>query len=469
MNTTRIAFITTGLSAVIALAGCSSVGPDYQAPTASVGNTWREAEDARFSSTSPESLRWWQALEDPVLDHLITRAMEQGPDRREAMARLREARALRGVSAADRFPTVDAAAGYRRMRESEYTPFGSQAPGDTDLYTAGLDASWELDLWGRVRRAVEAADADLAATAEDTRGVFLAVAAETALNYVELRAFQRRVAIARTNVELQEQTLALVQARYDAGFVSARDLAQASTNVAVTRSRVPTMEAGERAAENRLAVLVGVAPGTLSGELDASRAIPVPPVTAAIGVPADVVRNRPDIRRAERALAAEHARVGVAVGDLYPRLALAGSIGVAAGDSSDLFRSGSELFGVGPSVRWNFFDGARLRRRVEAQNARVEQAFVRWERAVLVGLEESETAMTSYLREQTRRRELQEGAAQARRAVELAQLEYREGQSDFQTVLDSERALAELEDELARTEAGIATQFVVLHKALGSG
>jgi outer membrane protein TolC len=195
----------------------------------------------------------------------------------------------------------------------------------------------------------------------------------------------------------------------------------------------------------------------------------VPPANAAVGVPADVVRNRPDIRRAERLLAAEHARIGVATGDLYPRLALSGSIGVAADDASNLFESGSDLFGIGPSVRWSLFEGGRLRRRIEAQDARAEQALVRWERTVLTALEETENAMSNFVREQTRRRDLLDAAVQARRAVELAQLEYKEGQSDFQAVLDSERALAQLEDELAQTDAAITTQFIALHKALGSG
>jgi NodT family efflux transporter outer membrane factor (OMF) lipoprotein len=456
------------LATSLVLTACTSVGPDYEAPVASTPPEWREGAGTAYDPTTPALAEWWSAFDDPVLDRLVMRAIEHGPDIREAIARLREARALRGVTGADQFPTLAASGSYARSGQSEFTPLGAEAP-DSHLYVAGLDASWELDLWGRVRRAVEAADAELAAATEDARGVALAVAAETAVNYVELRAFQQRVGIARTNVRLQEQTLALVRARFDAGLVSERDLAQAATNVAVTRSRVPAFESGARAAENRLSVLLGFAPGELAGELDVSRTIPVPPTSAAVGVPADLVRNRPDIRRAERLVAAEHARIGVAVGDLYPRLALSGSLGVAADDASNLAESGSSFFGIGPSVRWSLFDGARLRRRVEAQDARAEQALVRWERTVLGALEESETTMTAFLREQARRRDLLDAAVQARRAVELAQLEYKEGQSDFQAVLDSERALAQLEDELAQADAAIATQFVALHKALGSG
>lgn len=465
----RIGGYTVLLTAAL-LGGCRAVGPDYESPTAVVPVGWREQAAVAQSESAPRdrTARWWRAFEDPVLDRLISRALESGPDRRAAMARLREARALRGVAAGERFPALDAVAAYRESGESRFSPVGAAAE-DGALYSAGLDASWEVDLWGRVQRSVEAADAELGAAAEEARGVFLAVAAETAVNYVELRAFQRRLAIARTNVALQEQTLQLVQSRFDAGFVGARDLAQASTNLAMTRSRVPVLEAGERAAENRLGVMLGVAPGTLSGELDAAPAIPVPPLTAVAGVPADVVRDRPDIRRAERDLAAAHARGGMARGDLYPRLVLGGSIRIAATDTDDLLRSGSDFFGIGPSVRWNLFDGARMRRRIEAQDARTEQALIRWERAVLAGLEESESAMTAFVREQTRRRELLDAATEARRAVDLARIEYREGQSDFQAVLDSERALAQIEDELAGSEAAVATQFVVLHKALGSG
>ncbi len=450
------------------LAGCVTVGPDYEAPVATVSAEWTEAADAAFVANHRENAAWWRELGDPLLDQLIADSLDYGPDLREALARLTEARALRGIAGSARFPALDGGVAYQRRGESERAPAGAPA-GDARLYSAGLDAAWEVDLWGRVRRSVEAAEAELGAAAEDVRAVALTVAAETALNYVELRAFQRRLAIAHRNVELQEQTLALVQARFDAGLVGERDLAQAATNVAVTRSRAPALEIGRQAAENRLAVLVGVPPGRLPGALDRSTAIPVPPVTVAVGLPAGLIRNRPDIRRAERLVAAEHARIGVAAGDLYPRLALSGSLGLAADDASDLFKSGSEFFGVGPSIRWNLFDRSALRDRVAAQDARAEQALVRWERAVLGALEEAETAMTAFVRKQVRRDALREAATQARRAVELAQFEYNEGLSDFQAVLDSERALAQLEDELVQTDAAITTHYIVLQKALGDG
>lgn len=453
-------------AAALLLNACTSVGSDYQAPVVEVPTNWHENAQRAFTAETRSHTEWWRQLNDPVLDGLVVRALETGPDLREAVARLREARARRGVAGAEQFPELGSDATYQRRGESEHIAHGAFA-GDSTVYTAGLDAAWELDLWGRVRRLVEAADADFAAGIEDTREVALLLTAETAANYVELRSFQRRAGIAHTNVRLQEQTLEIVRARFDAGLVGERDLAQAATNVEVTRARVPTLQAGARAAENRLAVLLGLAPGQLADELEYARPIPVPPSHAAVGLPADLVRNRPDIRRAERVLAAEHARIGVTKGDLYPRLALSGTLGLAADDASDLFRRSSNVFAFGPSVRWSLFEGGRLRGRVAAQEARAEQAFIRWERTVLSALEETETAMSRLVREQARRELLSSAAVQARRAAELAQFEYNEGLSDFQAVLDSERALALLEDDLAVANTAIAKQFIMIQKALG--
>lgn len=471
MNVERGIKLFAGAALLLSI-GCVAVGRDYETPQAALPAGWSEAHEPQFTQHSAELAEWWRRLDDPVLDALVERAVGGGLDLREAVARVREARALRGVAAADRYPTLDADASYERRRDSENSPFGIRST-DYDLYGTGLDASWEVDLWGRVRRSIEASDADLAASIEDARDVAVSVAAETAIHYVRLRAFQRRAGIARNNLALQEETLALVQARFDSGLVGERDLAQARTNLESTRSRVPELEFGWRNAENRLAVLLGLAPGALAAELAAdpadAQSIPVPPSGVAVGVPADLLRRRADVRRAERVLAAETARIGVAEGELYPRLALSGNLGVESDDVSNLFDADSRMFGIGPSLRWNLFDGGRLRRGVEAQDARAEQALVRWERTVLIALEETENAMSAFVREQARRSALLEASTQARRAVELAQTQYREGLTDFQAVLDSERALAELEDGLAQSDAAVATNLVVLYKALGGG
>jgi len=454
--------------ALLLAAGCTVVGPDYEVPEATLPEAWREAAEAGLAPGTADLAAWWRRLDDPLLDELVARATRDSLELREALARVREARALRGVAASERFPVIDGILAYERRGESDNTPLGAFVP-DSNLYLGGFDASWELDLWGRVRRSVEAADAELAATVEDARDVAVTVAAEVALNYVELRAFQRRLAIARGNVSLQEQTLELVRGRHDAGLVGDSDLAQARANVATTRSRLPAFEIGLRGAENRLAVLLGQAPGTLAAELEEARPIPVPPISIAVGVPADVLRRRADVRRAERFLAAETARIGVAEGDLYPRLTLFGRLGLAAEDAEDLLAGDSSFFALGPSLRWNVFDAGRLRNRVAAQEARAEGALALWEHTVLLALEETENAMTAFLREQVRRRSLSEAASQSRLAVGFAKTQYEEGLSDFQAVLDSERALALLEDELALSDAAITTNLVALYKALGGG
>jgi NodT family efflux transporter outer membrane factor (OMF) lipoprotein len=466
-------------AALAALAGCMAVGPDYQTPETEMPAGWRES-DARFAANpaagetqsggvAPAGLdEWWHRLNDPLLDELIARTARQGLDLREALSRIREARALRGVAGADRFPTLDAVGSYRRSGESDNTPLGGFVP-DNGVFTVGFDATWEIDLWGRVRRQVEAADADLAATYEDARDVAVTVAAETALRYVDLRSFQRRLAIARQNVDLQEQTLAVVRGRFESGMVGARDVAQASTVVESTRARVPALEAGVRIMENRLAVLAGLAPGALADELKEVRPVPVPPLEIVVGMPADLLRRRPDVRRAERVLAAETARIGVAKGDLYPRLALNGTLGLASEDIADLLKRSSNYFSFGPSLRWNIFDAGRIRELAEAQDARAEQAHLRWERTVLVALEECEDAMTAFVREQVRRASLLEAATQARLAVDLAQTQYTNGLTDFQTVLDSEREVASLEDDLADSDSAVTTHVIRIYKSLGGG
>lgn len=454
------------LAAFLAL-GCTAVGPDYEAPQAAVPTSFRE--DAPAFAKRPADLRlWWQQLGDTMLDTLIERATRDNLDLRESLARIAEARALRGVAAADQWPTVGFDASYERLQPSENTPFGAFAI-DQNRWFLGFDASWEIDLWGRVRRSVEAADAELAATVENTNAVAVTVAAETARNYVLLRAAQQRLAIARDNLQLQEQTMALVRARYEAGLVGERDLAQAASNLATTRSRVPAIDTELRTTENRLTVLLGLAPGTLAAELAAVAPIPAPPAEVAVGVPADLVRRRPDVRAAERALAAETARIGVAEGELYPQLTLGGRIGLESNPFDKLFTNDSTVYGIGPALRWNVFDAGRLRNRVRAQGARAQQALLRWERTVLLGLEEAENAMAAFVREQTRREHLATAAAEARRAVEFAQTQYTEGLTDFQNVLDSQRILAEVEDQLAQSSAAITTSLIALYKALGGG
>lgn len=463
--TLRTAVVTT---AVLFAAACAAVGPDYEEPKIELAASWRQPREAGLVDGNPADQAWWRSFADPVLTDLVDRALVQNLDLRAALARLESARAMRGAAAADQWPSIDARGSYEHRRESENTPFGAFIP-RTNIHSASLDASWELDLWGRVRRAVEAAEGDLDASAADVQAAQLTVAGEVVATYVDLRASQRRLTIARENLALQERTLGLVRARFTAGLVVERDVAQAATNVESTRSRLPSLEAAAITAQNRLAVLLGHAPNDLPTGLETPGTMPVLPVQVAVGVPADLLRRRPDVRAAERRFAAAVARIGVAEGDRYPRFTLGGTLGLAANSAKDFVDSGSDFLGFGPSVRWNLFDGGRLRQRVRSLEASAEVAQIAWEKTVLLALEETENAMTSFVREQSRRASLQRAAEQARRAVELAQSQYRAGLSDFQAVIDSERTVATIEDDLVTSEAAIARSLVSIFKALAGG
>ena len=455
------------VSAAAFAAACAAVGPDYRPPQRELPAAWRQPREAGLADGAPLQAAWWQTFGDPLLAEIVEQALAQNLDLRAAHARLAAARALRGVAAADRWPSFDTRAGFEDRQDSRNTPFGAFIP-RTNIHSVALDASWELDLWGRVRRSVEAADRDLDASEADVRGAALTVAAEVVSTYVDLRAAQRRLAIAQANLRLQERTQALVQARLTAGLVVERDVAQAATNVESTRARLPALEASAMQAQNRLAVLLGKAPAELPPSLAMPGSMPVLPASIAVGVPADLLRRRPDVQAAERRFAAEVARIGIAEAERYPRFTLGGTLGLAA-NAADVFTKGSDILAFGPSLRWNLFDGGRLRQRVTALEANAEAAQIAWEQTVLLALEEAENAMMRFVREQSRRQALERAARQAARAVELAQSQYRAGLSDFQTVIDSERTVASIEDELVASDAAVAGSVVAIFKALGGG
>lgn len=459
------------LCATALLTSCT-VGPDYVAPEFELPASYRaEARDGLASTIrdGADGTPWWRRFDDPLLGDLVEQAMAQNLDLRAALLRLRSARARVGITAADGLPQLGANGSYAYRKESRNTPFGAFIP-RTDIHTVSFDAAWELDLWGRVARAVEAAEGDLAASGYELQAAALSVAAETARTYVDLRAAQRRLAIAHDNLRLQEETLQLVQARLQAGLVVERDVAQARTNVETTRSRLPMLEAAAIAAENRLAVLLGVTPDRLPRAVQdapAEAKLPALPDSVVIGAPVDLLRRRPDVQSAERAFAAEVARIGVAEAERYPILSLSGQLGLAGNHAAEVFTNNSDVTGIGPSVRWNLFDGGRLKHRIEALEANAEAAQVAYEQTVLLAVEETENAITALVRERARRAALVRAATEARRAVELARTQYREGLSDFQTVLDSERNAALIDDELAQSEAAVATNVIALFKALG--
>jgi NodT family efflux transporter outer membrane factor (OMF) lipoprotein len=448
--------------------GCAAVGPDYMAPDTSMPQAWHTPEK---SGLVGEPLNkgalacWWSILQDPVLTNLIESAVAENLGLKEARARVREARARRAISEAYRFPTIDAGGSARTSRSSEETGSGSQR----ELYAAGFDAAWELDVFGGEKRAVEAAGADLQASEEDLRDVLVSLLAEVALNYVELRSFQTRLSVAEANLDAQKETYNITRWRRQAGLTTQLDVEQAKYSLEQTRAQIPGLETGLAQAKNRLAVLIGQHPGSLRNTLAERKPIPVTPLEVAVGVPADILRRRPDIRRAERRLAAQTAQIGVATADLYPRFSLFGSIGLEALSLGNLFSLGSRTHGMGATIAWPLFDAGAIRSNIEVQSALQQQALIRYEAAVLKALEDVENALIAYAKEQRRRQSLIEATEAARRAVDLAQKQYSSGLIEFGNVLIAQRSLLSLQDQLAVSEGGVTSNLIALYKSLGGG
>jgi len=454
--------------AAFSIAGCAAVGPDYLPREVSAPEQWNTDLKERVTGGSMDiqmPANWWTVLNDPTLTALIERAVKDNLDLKEAMERVREARARRGISSADRFPTIDAIGSANSSRSSENTGSGKSR----ELYAAGFDAGWELDLFGGVRRSIEAAQADLEASQEDLRDVLVTLLAEVALNYVETRTFQTRLAVAGANLKAQTETYELTGFRFEAGLTTALDVEQAKYNLENTRSKIPTLRSSLEEAKNRLAVLLGTHPGTMDADLAEIKPIPTTPLEIAVGVPAQILRRRPDIRRAERNLAAQSARVGVATAQLYPKFSLLGSIGLEALSAGDLFSTANRTYSIGPKFSWSIFDAGAIRQNIEVQNALQEQSLIQYESAILAALEDVENALKVYAEEHLRRQSLAEATHAAQNAVDLALTQYSSGLIDFRDVLDAQRSLLSFQDQLAASEGTVTSNLIRLYKALGGG
>jgi NodT family efflux transporter outer membrane factor (OMF) lipoprotein len=426
-----------------------------------------------MSPSSPLARDWWTLLRDPTLDRLVEQALAQSRDLRVAQARLREARALRGLAAADRGPSVTADGSVERQRRSENggLPTGrAGAPRDFTLYDAGFDASFELDLFGRVRREVESADAELAASDAALGDATLTLAAEVAREYVDLRSAQRRRAVALLDLAAQRDGVALAQARFDAGVENELALVQARALVATSESSLPPLELAADAARHRLAVLLDAAPDALPIELaDAASALPPTPPAVPVGLPSQLLERRPDVVRAERELAGATARVGVATADLYPRFALNGAVGLQSDTVGDFAKSGSTRWNFGPSFSWPVFVSGRIRQNVHVEEARAEQALAQFEHAVVVAVVDVEDALAGVARQKARREALAAEVAAEQRAVELAKTLYERGLVDFLNVLDAQRRLFDAQQQAVVAQGDELSSVIALCKALGGG
>jgi len=462
------------LTLLVSLAGCT-VGPNYNAPKTKVPSSFAGQASAQ-TVASDQFAKWWITLQDPQLNSLVERAVRGNLDLRLAQARVREARAQRGVVKADLYPTVNVSGSYQRSRSSANVNIpqgGSESQTTTgvegDLYQAGFDASWEIDVFGGVRREIEAANADLAAEIENRRDVLVTLLAEVARNYVELRASQRQVVIARANLQAQQETLDLTRIRFDAGLVSDLDVARAEAQVETTASQIPTLEASARQSIHLLSVLLGQEPNALTSELLQDTPIPQSPPEVPAGLPSDLLRRRPDVRRAERQLAAATARIGVATADLFPRFSLTGFLGLQSSKINNLTNSGSRTWSILPGVSWPVLDFGRIRSNIAVQNAREEQSLVFYEQTILTSLQEVEDALVSFSQDQIQRQKLANAVDANRRAVDLANQLYKQGLTDFLSVLQVQRDLFASEDSLVQSDRNITSDFVALYKALGGG
>jgi NodT family efflux transporter outer membrane factor (OMF) lipoprotein len=464
------------LAAVMCSLTACAVGPDYRPPASVSPDEWHALPESGVGAESPDApslAAWWTMLNDPTLNDLIQRALAENKTIKQALGRVVEARARRGVATADFFPSVDAAAGASRTDSA--SRFGASSAVDADftsredeVYSAGLDSLWELDFFGGKRRALEASTAQFQATEADLRDALVTLLGDVALSYTDVRTAQSRLTFAERNLKAQGDVLDITRWRAEAGLVGVLDVEQAKTGYDQVRAQIPVLESTLEQSMNRLAVLTGQPPGAVSQALADRKPVPVAPLEIVAGVPADVLRRRPDIRGAERRLAAQTAQVGVATAALYPSLSLSGSItlqSLSAGDVLDGFQTDR----LGLSLSLPIFHGGALRQNINIQNALVDQALASYEATVLAAYEEVENALTAWVNEQRRHAALVDAVESARRASDLALMQYNSGLVDFQTVVVSDRQLITLEDSLALSDGELTSNLIRLYKALGGG
>jgi len=455
----------------LAAAGCN-VGPDFlplhpllPSAYAGVPTPVPPAPTPAVSAGMPTVgplIHWWTAFHDPVLTGLVDKAVKNNLDVRLAEARIRQARASRDGAAAGGWPAVDLTGAFTRSRAA------GPAVAARNLYKAGLDAAWELDLFGGTRRGVEAAEADIEVSIEDRRGVLVSLAAEVALNYIDLRTYQQRLAVARKTLKAQQHTADVMRQKKKGGLIGALDVAGADAQVAATASQVPPLEASAQQTIYTLSVLLGREPGALLGELSAPSEIPTAPPEAPVGVPSDLLRRRPDIRKAEAAIHAATARVGVATAELFPKISLSAGAGFQGSELAAWTQWYNRFWSIGPSVSWRAFDAGRLRADIEVQDALREQSLITYRQTVLTALQDVENALVASAKEQDRRQPLLDAVAANRKALDLAVQLY-PAQTDFLRVLDAQRALYSSQDALVQSNRAVSTNLVALYKALGGG
>ncbi|TAK64272.1 MAG: efflux transporter outer membrane subunit [Methylobacter sp.] len=452
------------------------VGPDYVSPATETASQWLEAEDKRLNTTSTHDQNWWKTFNDPVLNQLIDRAYLDNLNIRAAGVRVLEARAQLGIAIGDIYPqNQQLTSSLSKVHLSERA---SQAAFskifDYAQTQLGLTASWEIDFWGKFRRAIESADAGFQAALADYNNALVSLTADVANAYVTIRTLEKRLSIARQNVETQKESLHIAEIRYNGGTTSERDVEQARTVLANTQASIPALEIGLRQQQNALSVLLGIPPSRMNDLLAGTAQIPSPPMQVAVGIPAELLRRRPDVRHAEWQAAAQSASIGVTKAALYPAISLTGTFGLLSTDVGsfalgDVFLWKSRTANFGPALQWNIFNYGQITNQVRVQDARLQELLVNYQNTVLTAQREVEDNLVAFLRSQERAQSLGESTAAAQRSLDLATLQYRQGITDFTTVLTAQQALLSEQDNLASTLGDISNNLVGVYRALGGG
>jgi len=460
------------LAALLLLGGCT-VGPDYEVPEIEVPDAWENAAAADMADSNHVLKDWWSAFNDTLLNSLMAEADDGNLDLVAAVGRIREARAFRQIAGGDYWPQVGLDGQFSRAQVSEFGSSGGLialgAPNPSNNWEFGLGASWELDVFGRVRRAVEATNAKVEASIEDYRDVLVTLYADIASTYVNIRSLQARLAFARDNVSSQRETMDIVIAREDAGLAPLLDVTRARSNLANTEASIPQLEILLKAELNSLALLLGKMPGAYDGVMSTRSGMNMPDYSILAQLPAETLRRRPDVRRSERNLAAQTARIGVATADLYPSFSLTGMISLDAAEFSDLGKSGSTAWSLVPGVRWNLFTGGKIRGQIKVEEARTEQLLAAYEKTVLNALGEVENALVSVKQEELRLASLRIAVEASQQSVELVHTQYIEGLTNFQNYLDAQRDLFNQQDQMAASMGQVYTNLANLNRALGGG
>jgi len=463
---------------VLFMGGCTMVGPDFVKPDAPLLEKWTETQVPGLSAGETDYSRWWHVFDDPVLNNLVEKAYEQNLSLQIAGIRIFEARAQLGIAIGTLYPQQQSVSGglsNNKLSTDSEIPF---IDGSFNALSLGFDATWELDVWGKFRRSVQTGVANLQATVADYDNVLVSLTAEVARTYIMIRTLEKQIMIAGDNVTLQKESLRIAQVRFTEGAVTELDVTQAKSLLRDTQALVPRLESALRRAQNALAILLGVLPGELKAMLKGPAVIPTASVAVIIDIPNNLLRRRPDIRLAELQIATQSPQIGVAKADLYPHFYLFGTIGWSSTDITSAFGSSSlgNIFSykslywsVGPGFNWDILNYGRIRNRVRVEDARLQQLVVSYQNTVLNAQREVEDALVAFTRSREEEQFLKESVASAERSVEISLLQYKEGLTDYQRVLDSERFLATQSNRLTDVSGQVSTNLVAAYKGLGGG